>query len=359
MTPDVQEQLRAAVQRNCDIADARHAGDLPLCSYLLHMREFCRWDLGRPLADSMDRQTVGNWIAAREAQWDALESLPYGDLPLGAGDTADPFAVERINRMLLPHGLLYGAGLVARSRPVFFLAVLHAQSWREGLELQQAGRESARGLLAPPAALAGEGRGPVVLRREALLRIGWERLETWRLRPGADTPLSAMARHYGWGESAQPDMRPWLDDQVEAAWRHEWGEHRVGQELGPAWSAMRQQLPSARADGLARAVRDLWADLSLTLPSLLDEDRRGALHAWFAGFDGLRLALYPDLPKRWAQWHRSGDAHTLRRAVDHGHAHFRALALQCRTSWDNDGAAALAGITECLGGPAAVCSFQR
>ncbi|HSP01523.1 MAG TPA: hypothetical protein VLN90_08695, partial [Thioalkalivibrio sp.] len=35
--------LRQSVQRNCDIADARHAGNDTLCTYLLKMREFYRW----------------------------------------------------------------------------------------------------------------------------------------------------------------------------------------------------------------------------------------------------------------------------------------------------------------------------
>ena len=32
-----------AVQRNCHIADARHAREMTLCTYLLEMREFFRW----------------------------------------------------------------------------------------------------------------------------------------------------------------------------------------------------------------------------------------------------------------------------------------------------------------------------
>ena len=34
--------LIQTVQRNCHIADARHAGDYTLCVYLLKMREFYR-----------------------------------------------------------------------------------------------------------------------------------------------------------------------------------------------------------------------------------------------------------------------------------------------------------------------------
>ena len=41
-------ELVAAVQTNCDIADARHARDVSLCTYLLGMREFYRWEHDRP-----------------------------------------------------------------------------------------------------------------------------------------------------------------------------------------------------------------------------------------------------------------------------------------------------------------------
>jgi hypothetical protein len=35
-------QLTNAVQRNCDISDARHAGDYRICTFLLKMREYYR-----------------------------------------------------------------------------------------------------------------------------------------------------------------------------------------------------------------------------------------------------------------------------------------------------------------------------
>ena len=35
--------LLEAVQTNCHIADARHAQDLSLCTFLLQIREFHRW----------------------------------------------------------------------------------------------------------------------------------------------------------------------------------------------------------------------------------------------------------------------------------------------------------------------------
>jgi hypothetical protein len=48
-TPAALATLVQAVQTNCHIADARHAADLTLCTYLLQMREFYRWEQGLPL----------------------------------------------------------------------------------------------------------------------------------------------------------------------------------------------------------------------------------------------------------------------------------------------------------------------
>ena len=121
---DWRVRLVQAVQTNCDIADARHATDLSLCTYLLQMREFFRWERGLPYGAALPQSEVGNWIAAREARWQAHEGRAAHDyevlpIPLpgsGPGDvpirTIAAFDVEAANAALLPRGLLYGAGLV-------------------------------------------------------------------------------------------------------------------------------------------------------------------------------------------------------------------------------------------------------
>ncbi len=60
-------RLVQSVQRNCHIADARHAREMTLCNYLLEMREFYRWEHEVPLARALPRQELGNWISEREA----------------------------------------------------------------------------------------------------------------------------------------------------------------------------------------------------------------------------------------------------------------------------------------------------
>ena len=59
MTPPWCERLIAAVQTNCHIADARHAADMTLCTYLLQMREFHRWERGLGFAATLARDEVG------------------------------------------------------------------------------------------------------------------------------------------------------------------------------------------------------------------------------------------------------------------------------------------------------------
>ena len=324
---DERQRLTAAVQRNCDIADARHAADTTLCVYLLQMRELYRWSHGRALDAALPRDEIGTWIAERETLWSGLETHDYVALPGADGDAGiEPFDAEAVNARVAPLGLVYGAGLVGQGRPVFFLAELHDRTSRDGLEVLAAGRELARGLLAPPAALAGEGRGPIMLRREALARWAWEQRETLTLRPQTRGPLRALVEAYGLDGDFQAALPRWLTEQGEMMVLHELGEHRAGARLGPDWRAMRLALDSRRAELHVRAVRDLLADLEVTLPTLLDRGADAALHAWFANFDGLPELLSPGLTAAYARWRGGDGGAALRAASAAGLAHFRALA---------------------------------
>ena len=152
--------LLEAVQTNCHIADARHAQDLSLCTFLLQMREFHRWERGLPLNAPLQRAEVGAWIAQREALWAELEAREFLRLPLEGVDDAggEPFETAPLNAQLQAQGLVYGAGWAGARRPGFFLAELIELRAieAEGLRVQLCGREWARGLFAPPAVLAAK-----------------------------------------------------------------------------------------------------------------------------------------------------------------------------------------------------------
>ncbi len=78
----------------------------------------------------------------------------------------------------------------------------------------------------------------------------------------------------------------------------------------------------------ASAVRDQLADLSSTLPALLADGAAPALHAWFAGYDGLREALFPGLVAAYRCWRQGDGGRALNAAIGHGRAHFEALAAR-------------------------------
>ena len=316
-----------AVQTNCDIADARHAADLPLCIYLLQMREFYRWEHGLTFGAAIDRGALGAWLAHREARWAELEAREFVPLPWG-GARFDPLDTPALNAELAPLGLAYGAGWAGVERPAFFLAQLRFQQQRDdGLLLQVCGREHARGLTAPPAALLGGQT--IVLRREALARWLWEKFETFSLRR-ADGPFKAFAEAYGLHDpgdfaAALPRM---VDEQSETLLLHELGEHRAGEWLEPGWAAMRLALGARRTELQVRAVRDQLADLEVTLPALIKRRADAGLHFWFANYDGVRERLYPSLVKGYAAWRDGDGGRALLDAAQGGARHFRRLARQ-------------------------------
>lgn len=345
----------AAVQANCDIADARHATDLPLCTYLLQMREFFRWEAGHPFGASLARDEVGAWIAEREALWDRVQDEPYRPPTIG-GTAFDPFDARGINAALAPHGLLYGAGLVGVQRPVFFVSALHGREDRDGVEVAVAGRELARGLLAPPAVLADEhGQPQILLRRDALARWCWQRYEAFALRPASASAFAAVVRALGLDRDFDAALPRWVDLQTELALLHELGELEVGRRLGPAWGEMLLALPTRRGELLARALRDQLADLEGTLPVLLERRDELALHAWFASYDGYREQLFPGLAGAYREWCGGDGGAALRVACSVGRAHFEALAQALLARHARDGVTAAPVIEALLAGADAAC----
>ncbi len=285
--------LLAAVQSNCHLSDARHAQELTLCTYLLAMREYYRWEHDLPPEAAAPRADVSRWIAEREALWDSLAQSEWSKVPLAGGE-ADPFDVDAVNAELVPAGYLYGAGRGRFGKPHFFLARLARRERRDGVEILEAGCEYVRDLDAAPAMLQGE---TIVLRREAFERWLWLRAETWETR-AAEDDMAAALEAYGYRRERGAALERMAEAERETLILHELGELAAGRLLGEVWERFMDDLDDRRVEITARAVRDLLADTLVTLPTLIERDAIASLHFWFATFSGLRRELFPRLPGR-------------------------------------------------------------
>lgn len=303
-----------AVQRNCDISDAQFAGDLTLCTFLLKMRELYRWEHDIPLSANMPKGEVGDWMNARSAMWEHIESEPYVPLPLPSGEV-DPFQVGRANAELIPHGLVYSGGYGRQCKPHFFLGQLVRSEMRQGHRVYVSGCEYARDLDAPPGMMLD---GTVFVRTEALKRWLWERFEEWRFNPKRNEAMARAVAHYPFERSPEAALAAMTASETEAVILHELGEARAEAELGEAWNALLLGVMRSRAEIIARAVRDLYADCLSTLPGLIERGEPATLHFFFANFVGMRHKLYPELTEAYRRWALTGDLDVLRQEAGKG-----------------------------------------
>ena len=326
------DRLVDAVQANCHIADARHAGDLTLCTYLLEMREFYRWEHGTAFTEQPPRAEIGAWIAEREALWESFADADFLPLPI-TGRQFEPFDSTTINEVLAPHGLVYGAGVARFGKPQFFLGELKRLEQRNGLRILVAGCEYARNLAAAPATLLD---ATIQLRQESLQRWLWGKFEAWGLKkPGG--ALHATLRAYGFDLDPQAALARMTAAESETLILHELGEFEAGQLLGGEWPDMCSDFTSRRAELVARALRDNLADCLVTLPTLLDRGAATSIHFWVSNFDGLRRELFPGLTHAYAEW-CDGKQRPLAEAIAAGREHSRDLCERALALHRNPGA---------------------
>jgi hypothetical protein len=321
MMPRNLPELASAVQRNCDISDARYAGDYGMCTFLLKMREYYRWEHGLPFARALPRVELGDWLSAREAAWRELESEDFGPLPLEAG-ALDPLAADAANRELLPRGLVYSAGYGRFGKPVFFLGALARAEEREGCRVIVSSCEYARELAAPPAMLQGR---TIYVRLESVRRYLWEKIEEWQWRKAGKRMARALAG-YDFVGDPEGALARMAENETESMVLHELGEARAGELLGAAWQEMIARVARTPAEIEARAVRDLLADCLSTLPELVARGNLPALHFHFAAMDAPRRERFPQALAAYEEFLRSGSLAPLARAARHGAERFLAEA---------------------------------
>lgn len=323
-------EIIGTVQANCDISDAQHAGNYTLCTYLLKMREYYRWEHELPYFVRVPQDDLGSWLTAREQMWEQMEAAPLAPVPL-AGGSADPFDIDRINEELVPRGYVYSAGYGRFNKPLFFLGNLLRQEQRHGFTILLSSCEYARELAAPPAMLRGH---TIFARQESARRFVWEKIDEWRWQKQDNAMARALAC-YGPADT-ELTLERMTDDALAMMILHELGEGLVGECLGEAWQRLIAGLARSRAELIARAVRDHLADCQCTLPALLERGDYPSLHFYFANLDGLRRALFTDLQWAYQYWVERGDQQPLQTAVARGAEHWRQIAQSLTETYAQD-----------------------
>lgn len=319
------------VQKNCTIADARHARDMTMCTFLLEMREYYRWEMEIPYGARLPKDELGDWLNARESLWNAVEEEDFAPLPLSESGV-DPFEANDINRTLIPMGLVYSSGLGRFRKPHFVLAELKRAELRDGVQVLVAGCEYARDLIAPPAAMRD---GAIFLRMDAVRRLLWNRYEEWQWKE-KDTALGRAFAYYGFEHDIDRGLDRMAESESEAMILHEIGEARAEALLGDDWNAMLGNLSSRHAELLVRAVRDHLADCLVTLPTLFERETSGSLHFYLANLSGLRRALFPALPQAYETWLNDRDLDKLASLVASAKTHWLDVAQQLAATYRDD-----------------------
>lgn len=327
------EKFRTEVQMNCHVSDARYARNYTLCTYLLKMREYFRWERGFDFQDTLPREELGVWLDEREDLWSRLESAELKNLSLN-GVEHEPYDSGDINAVLTQHGLVYGGGYGLFAKPLFFLAEHMRVEERDGCLIHHCGRELARDLSAPPALSRGRD---IYVRRQSVQRMAWEHFESWNWKKQDDAMGRFISAHTAAGHEAN-----WLDDMtdtlVEVMVLHEIGEYRAGTMLGDAWERLLLEVSGSEAERTLRAIRDHLADTLVTLPALLQSASTPALHACFSSFDALRKSLYPRLWKAYQAWLEDDENLSgIQQSVELGARHWQTVAEHVLDAYDKGG----------------------
>lgn len=318
---DKLQPLVSAVQRNCHISDARHAGDYTLCIYLLKMREYFRWEQRYAFHDSLPEGAVGDWLTQREDLWDSIEDEPFTDLPID-GEYYDPFDSDAVNAALNPYGLVYSGGLGHKSTPHFFLGKLGHRESQTDFTVLVSENEYARDLTAPPAMAQGD---TIYIRRESLRRMIWERIEEWRWNR-LENAMGRALQGFNFDDDVEAALADVTDSVIDSVLLHEKGEVLAGKILGREWEQMLAGLPRSKSEIMLRAVRDHLADALTTLPGLLENGSDASLHFYFANLPAMHKNLFPELIQAYDSWVMCAKRGAIEALLPASKAHWSGLA---------------------------------
>ena len=322
------ETLTRTVQFNCDLSDREFAADYSICIYLIRMREYYRWSHGIAPDETLDQESLMNWVSDKEAAWEVLEQEDFQPL-IYQGEAFSPFDSRALNSKLQAEGYTYSAGYGSFSKPIFVLAELESSELNDHYRLTLAGRELARELVAPPAVMQS---GEIFIRTESVSRMIWDLLEEWQWHK-PDNAMAEFVRLYDFKNSPLQALQAASVDQREVLILHEIGELQAENMLSVDWNEMLINADK-HLQLFARGARDCLADCLSTLPGLMALENEPGLHFYFASLTPMRKAMFPALVNGYRQWQLNGAMDDLRRAVTQGQTHWLNVAAGLTSALD-------------------------
>jgi len=296
---------------------------------LLRLRQLYKWEHGLKPWQEPDPDAVLVWVAEQERLWDSLEDAPWQPLLWGAG-SFEPQEVDAVNRLLLPMGLAYGAGLSRGMQPTFFLGELAEARQHGELNILILGRELARDLDGTPALCQGS---LIYARKEALGFYVWDRLAD-PVAQNNEFLKIALAGHglalndlLQDAEAHQEKFQSLLAAELEAAIHHEIGE-ALEPSLRRALPLIISSYPQTRVEHWARGLKDALAEVNESgrLAYLIETRNLSSLALMLAWRPGLYPLLLPELEPAFCRVSTQGDWQALEAARQQALARLRQTA---------------------------------
>jgi hypothetical protein len=300
------DRLTRDIKFNCDVSDAQYWGYFSICGLLIRYRDLFRSEKRLSFRSDISREQIGEWIQAKESKWPELEQRSFRDLTL-EGQSYDPFDLDGINRLLVPKGLIYGAGYGMYMKPTFFLARLVSVRETGGLKVYTSDTELVRDLFTASGMLQGTN---ILLRLEPLTMLLLSKYSS--LTPSKPTALSDAFARYGFPYQQLVDST--FEDRLkhmalkysEVVFCHERGEAR---EQVPEWREILQAAGDRKAEHYIRAIKDLVADTSDLGPYrwMFETRDRGALGLYLALAEGFQKVLFPEMKTAYEGFLQNGE----------------------------------------------------
>jgi len=285
----------------------------------LRLRDLYKWEKGLDPWIEEDSSKILEWIGEKEEKWEKLAEDDFGEIEF-LGTKYDPFDARRINALLEPKGVIYGAGYVHGLKPSFLLAIVEDKRQIDGYPVYILGRELARDLLTVPA-LSQDNC--IFIRKEAAKLFLWNQIFLMK-KSGRDA-LRVALENYGIEEQDQKALQRNLAKisaaETETYIYHELGEIRDTVFDRDIWRNIVSTFPHTPVELLARTVKDLLADTNEygRLRYITRERKTASIALYVAFLDGLRKELFRELIEAFEEFVRTRDWEVIEEAISVGY----------------------------------------